>query len=162
MVGDEAVIRRYLRVIKAEEQSRLSIQHTDVEVAMDESPVQALRSKKETSSMGMALNLVKQGEVQACVSAGNTGALMVLARFILRTLANIDRPALIHALPTALHLIRCVRVLDLGANVDSTPEQLVEFAVMGSVLTRAVENTEKPSCCPIECRHRGNQRQRTC
>lgn len=144
LVGDEVVIRRYLRAVKAEEQSRLCIHHTDVEVAMDESPVQALRSKKETSSMGIALNLVKQGKAQACVSAGNTGALMVLARFILRTLANIDRPALIHALPTALPN-QCVRVLDLGANVDSTPEQLVEFAVMGSVLTRAVGNIEKPS-----------------
>ncbi|MCD6055449.1 MAG: plsX [Gammaproteobacteria bacterium] len=144
LVGDEAVIRRYLRAIKADTHERLSIHHTDVFVAMDESPVQALRSKKETSSMGIALNLVKQGQAQACVSAGNTGALMVLARFILRTLANIDRPALIHALPTSLP-DKCVRVLDLGANVDSSPEQLVEFAVMGSVLTRAVDNIEKPT-----------------
>lgn len=144
LVGDAAVIRRYLRAIKADEHDRLQIKHTDVQVAMDESPVQALRNKKDTSSMGMALSLVKTGEAQACVSAGNTGALMVLARFILRTLANIDRPALAHALPT-MFPERCVRVLDLGANVDSTPEQLVEFAVMGSVLSRSVDNIDNPT-----------------
>ena len=117
------------------------IQHASEEIAMDESPSQALRSKKD-SSMRVAINLVKEGRAQACVSAGNTGALMAIARFVLKTLPGIDRPAIITAFPTKSN--QEVRVLDLGANVDSSPEHLYQFAVMGSVLASAVDNMPQP------------------
>ena len=112
------------------------------EVAMDESPSQAMRSKKD-SSMRVAINLVKEGRAQACVSAGNTGALMATARFVLKTLPGIDRPAIITAFPTKT--AREIRVLDLGANVDSSADNLYQFAVMGSVLASAADNIEKPT-----------------
>jgi glycerol-3-phosphate acyltransferase PlsX len=106
---------------------------------MDESPAQALRVKKD-SSMRVAINLVKHGEADACVSAGNTGALMATARFVLKTLPGIDRPAICTTLPTVRGY---VQVLDLGANVDSKAEHLLQFAVMGSVLA-AVNGIERP------------------
>ena len=92
--------------------------------------------------MRVALDLVKAGTVQACVSAGNTGALMAMGRFVLKTLPGIDRPAIIVALPT---IKGHTHMLDLGANVDSSAETLFQFAVMGSILTRAVDNIESPS-----------------
>jgi glycerol-3-phosphate acyltransferase PlsX len=106
-------------------------------VQMDESPSAALRGKKD-SSMRVAINLVKEGVAHACVSAGNTGALMATARFVLKTLPGIDRPAIIAALAT---IKGHTHVLD----VDSSAEHLFEFAVMGAVLTSAVENIERPS-----------------
>jgi glycerol-3-phosphate acyltransferase PlsX len=112
-------------------------------VAMDESPATALRTKKD-SSMRVAIDLVKRGEAGACVSAGNTGALMATARFVLKTLPGIDRPAIITAWPT---MRGHVHVLDLGANVDSTPEQLFQFGVMGSLLVEALENKPRPKVC---------------
>lgn len=120
----------------------LSLRHATQQVTMDEPPSVALRSKKD-SSMRVAINLVKEGVAQACVSAGNTGALMATARFVLKTLPGIDRPAIVAALPT-IHPTTKVRVLDLGANVDSTAEHLFQFAVMGSVLTTAIDGLEKP------------------
>jgi len=119
---------------------RLEVRHASEVVAMDESPAHALRSKKN-SSMRVAIDLVKEGEAQACVSAGNTGALMATARFVLRTLPGIDRPAIIGAVPT---MRGHVHVLDLGANVDSTPELLLQFGVMGSILVRCLENRDQP------------------
>ncbi len=107
---------------------------------MDEPPAQALRTKKD-SSMRVAINLVKTGDAQACVSAGNTGALMATARFVLKTLPGIDRPAIIATLPT-IH--GHVHVLDLGANVDCTAEQLLQFAIMGSILVSSVEDNPRP------------------
>ncbi|MCB1808777.1 MAG: phosphate acyltransferase, partial [Candidatus Competibacteraceae bacterium] len=96
---------------------------------------------KKESSMRVGINLVKQGEADACVSAGNTGALMATARFVLKTLPGIDRPAICTSLPsTRGH----VHVLDLGANVDSKAEHLLQFAVMGSVLATAVDNRDNP------------------
>ena len=121
--------------------NRFEIQHASEEIAMDESPSQALRSKKD-SSMRVAINCVKEGRAQACVSAGNTGALMATARFVLKTLPGIDRPAIISAFPTRTD--REMRILDLGANVDSSPEHLYQFAVMGSVLVSAAENIARP------------------
>src|SRR3990167_3761008 len=118
------------------------IQHASEEIAMDESPSQALRSKKD-SSMRVAINLVKEGRAQACVSAGNTGALMAIARFVLKTLPGIDRPAIISTFPTR-HPNKNMRMLDLGANVDSSAEHLLQFAVMGSVLTEAIDNISHP------------------
>jgi len=100
--------------------------------------------KKKDSSMRVAINLVKQGEAQACVSAGNTGALMATARFVLKTIQGINRPAIISTLPCE-DRSATVHVLDLGANVDSSPEMLVQFAVMGSVLTEYVDQKSSPS-----------------
>ena len=122
------------------ESARLRIEPASEVVGMDERPAQALRGKKD-SSMRVALNLVKQGAAQAAVSAGNTGALMATARFVLKTLPGIDRPAIVTILPT-MH--NHVHVLDLGANVDCTAEQLRQFAIMGSILVSAVEGTARP------------------
>jgi glycerol-3-phosphate acyltransferase PlsX len=108
---------------------------------MDESPALALRGKKN-SSMRVALNLVKSGAAQACVSAGNTGALIATSRFVLKTLPGIDRPALAVVLPT---MRGHTYVLDLGANVDCSPEHLLQFGVMGATLVATVENKERPS-----------------
>jgi glycerol-3-phosphate acyltransferase PlsX len=119
---------------------RLSIRHASQEVAMDDPPSKALRNKKD-SSMRVAVDLVKSGEAQACVSAGNTGALMATARFVLKTLPNVDRPAIITAVPSQQG---STHVLDLGANVDCTAEHLFQFAVMGSELVTAVEGIAAP------------------
>jgi glycerol-3-phosphate acyltransferase PlsX len=119
----------------------VSIQACSEVVAMDEPPADALRKKKD-SSMRVAVNLVKDGTAQACVSAGNTGALMAIARFVLKTLPGIDRPAIASQLPTRKGV---TTALDLGANVNCTAEQLVQFAVMGSALATAVEGIERPT-----------------
>jgi glycerol-3-phosphate acyltransferase PlsX len=109
-------------------------------VTMDERPADALR-KKKNSSLRIAINLVKDGEADACVSAGNTGALMATARFVLKTLPGIDRPAIMTAVPTKSgHL----HMLDLGANSDCTSEHLFQFAVMGSVVAAQIENIPEP------------------
>jgi glycerol-3-phosphate acyltransferase PlsX len=107
---------------------------------MDESPSKALRNKKD-SSMRVAVNLVKSGEAHACVSAGNTGALMATARFVLKTLPLVDRPAIITAVPS---LQGQTHMLDLGANVDCSAQHLFQFAVMGSELVTAVAGIETP------------------
>ena len=122
-------------------ENRWEIVHASEEVAMDESPSQALRNKKD-SSMRVAINLVKEGRAKACVSAGNTGALMATARYVLKTLPGIDRPAIIASFPTKNK--NQVRVLDLGANVDSGPENLYQFGVMGSILASAADNISNP------------------
>ena len=125
-------------------------------VDMDEPPADALRRKKD-SSMRVAINLVHRGEAQACVSAGNTGALMAIARFVLKTLPGIDRPAIASQLPTQKGV---VTVLDLGANVNCSPEQLVQFAAMGSALVSAVDGIERPTVGPAQHRRGGHQGQR--
>ena len=141
LVGQQDVLVEELLTHRATVSERLAIHHASQTVEMDELPSQALRGKKD-SSMRVAINLVKEGVADACVSAGNTGALMATARFVLKTLPGIDRPAIITALPT---IKGHTHVLDLGANVDTTAEHLFEFAVMGSVLTSAVENIERPT-----------------
>ncbi len=138
LVGEREVLERELGGAAAG--GRLSVHHASQKVEMDEAPALALRNKKD-SSMRVAIDLVKQGRAHACVSAGNTGALMATARFVLKTLPGIDRPAIITALPT---MNGHTHMLDLGANVDSTPEQLLQFAVMGSVLVSAVDNNPQP------------------
>ncbi len=110
-------------------------------VAMDEPPAEALRKKKD-SSLRVAVDLVKDQTAQACVSAGNTGALMGIARFVLKTLPGIDRPAIASQLPTHRGV---TTVLDLGANVHCSAEQLVQFAAMGSALVSAVDGIERPT-----------------
>jgi glycerol-3-phosphate acyltransferase PlsX len=121
---------------------RLRVQAASEVVGMDESPVQALRFKKD-SSMRVAINLVKSGEANACVSAGNTGALMATSSFVLKTIAGIDRPAICSVLPNMQG--GYTYVLDLGANVDCTPEQLLQFGVMGAMLVAALDHKERPS-----------------
>ncbi len=123
--------------------NQITLHHCTQTVAMDEPPAQALRYKKD-SSMRVAINLVKEGKAQACVSAGNTGALMATARFVLKTLPGVDRPAIIAQFPTEIG-DKNVYVLDLGANVDSKPENLLQFAVMGSVLVHYVHRVQHPS-----------------
>ncbi len=141
LVGDEGQLSGELSRNSAAVSERLTIHHASQVVAMDEAPSSALRGKKD-SSMRVAINLVKQGDARACISAGNTGALMATARFVLKTLEGIDRPALITALPT---MKGHSHMLDLGANVDSSAEVLYQFAVMGSVLTSAVDNNPEPT-----------------
>jgi glycerol-3-phosphate acyltransferase PlsX len=120
---------------------RLRLREATQVVGMDEPPAQALRMKKD-SSMRVAVNLVKAGEAQACVSAGNTGALMAISRFVLKTLPGIDRPAIATVLPNMRG--GYTTMLDLGANVDCTPEQLMQFGVMGAMLVAALEHDERP------------------
>ncbi len=143
LVGPRELIESDLARHQAGVNERMSIQHASEIVGMDEPPAQALRTKKD-SSMRVAINLVKNGTAQACVSAGNTGALMATARFVLRTLPGIDRPAIITAWPT---MRGHIHILDLGANVDSTPEQLLQFGVMGSLLVSALEGKPNPKVC---------------
>lgn len=142
LVGDEATLTSALATHQSVDSSRIVIHHASEVVGMDESPVVALRSKKD-SSMRVAVNLVKDGQAQAAVSAGNTGALMAISRYVLKTLPGVDRPAILSRFPTTKG-DRIFRMLDLGANVDSTPEQLLQFALLGSLLTQAVDNNPSP------------------
>jgi glycerol-3-phosphate acyltransferase PlsX len=142
LVGDSSQLNAQLAQHDAQTNERLVIQHASEQVAMDEPPSQALRNKKD-SSMRVAIDMVKQGKVQACVSAGNTGALMAIARFVLKTLPGIDRPAILAKLPTVIP-DKPVRVLDLGANIDSSADNLFQFAIMGAVLAEAVDNISSP------------------
>ena len=142
LVGAENSIKQELnKQSDTFDSRRLSVQNATQVVGMDESPSLALRKKKD-SSMRVAINLVKEGKTQACVSAGNTGALMATARFVLKTLPGIDRPAIVSALPrTNGH----GHLLDLGANVDSTAEMLLQFGVMGSILVKSLEKKSNPT-----------------
>jgi phosphate acyltransferase len=142
LVGNEKILREYLQKSAVADHPRLKIQHASEVVAMDESPALALRNKKD-SSMRVAIDLVKEKRAHACVSAGNTGALMATARFVLKTISGIDRPAIITSFPTT-QPNRIVRMLDLGANVDCTPEHLLQFAVMGSIVASAVSGIHSP------------------
>jgi glycerol-3-phosphate acyltransferase PlsX len=121
----------------------LIIKHASQIVEMDESPSLALRNKKD-SSMRVAIDLVKNGMADACVSAGNTGALMATARYVLKTLPGIDRPAICSTLPSTRSRGH-THMLDLGANVGSSPKHLFQFAVMGSTLVSAMEHIERPT-----------------
>ncbi len=141
LVGDQQILETEIGRHHSDVKDRLRVHHASQVVGMDELPSQALRGKKD-SSMRVAINLVKEGVAQACVSAGNTGALMATARFVLKTLPGIDRPAILTALPT---IRGHSYVLDLGANIDSGAENLYEFAVMGAVLAQTVGNIAKPS-----------------
>jgi len=140
MVGDEAVLSGLLSEALVEFKDRIRIQHASQVVDMDEPPQKALKNKKD-SSMRVAINLVKEGQADACVSAGNTGALMATARFVLKMIPGIERPAIISTLPS---VFGHTHVLDLGANVDSSAEHLYQFAVMGEEVVKAVENIQRP------------------
>lgn len=141
LVGDQNQVSSHLKKNNPDNPLQFTIMHASEVVGMDELPSHAMRNKKD-SSMRVAINLIKEGQAQACVSAGNTGALMATARFVLKTLPGIDRPAIIAELPT-LH--GKTRVIDLGANVDSCAEHLFQFAVMGSALIQALEKKTRPS-----------------
>ncbi|HYW03098.1 MAG TPA: phosphate acyltransferase PlsX [Gammaproteobacteria bacterium] len=140
LVGDEGVLREALERNGAGTGPSLSIRHASQTVGMDEPPSKALRNKKD-SSMRVAIDLVKEGSADACVSAGNTGALMATARFVLKTIGGIDRPAISSAIPS---IYGHTYMLDLGANTECTPEQLFQFAAMGSVLVTAVNSIDAP------------------
>lgn len=144
LVGDEQAIKKELGDNAEKLSSRIQTQHATQVVGSDEAPSLALRGKKD-SSMRIAINLVKEGKAQASVSAGNTGALMATARFVLKTLPGIDRPAICSAIPNLNNPTGFTHVLDLGANVDSSAESLLEFAFMGDALTEAVFDLESPT-----------------
>jgi glycerol-3-phosphate acyltransferase PlsX len=141
-VGDKDIITKKLaKYNTAKLNNRFEIIHASEVVAMDDKPSIALRRKKD-SSMRVAINLVKENAAAACVSAGNTGALMAISRFVLKTIRGIDRPAIMAKLPT--HKGH-THMLDLGANVDSNAKDLLEFAVMGSVAVSETEDINKPT-----------------
>jgi glycerol-3-phosphate acyltransferase PlsX len=142
-VGDEKGIQEELNKSSIYKTflDRISITHASEVINMDDSPSTALRHKKD-SSMRVAIDLIENGTVDACVSAGNTGALMAIARFILKTIEGVDRPAIMGSFPT---LNGHIHVLDLGANVDSKPETLLQFAFMGSITVQNTENIPNPT-----------------
>ena len=141
LVGDKTLLSAGLEAAGASNNPGLKIHHASQQVEMDELPSSALRNKKD-SSMRVALNLVKEGTADACVSAGNTGALMATSRFVLKMLPGITRPAICTALPsTKTH----TWMLDLGANVECDAEHLFQFALMGSVLAAAVDGNKRPT-----------------
>jgi glycerol-3-phosphate acyltransferase PlsX len=141
LVGDEGLLTAELEKHGLQVGDRIRIRHASEVVEMGDLPVVALKQKKD-SSMRVAINLVKEGEVQACVSAGNTGALMATSKFVLKTIRGISRPAICTILPgIAGHTY----MLDLGANLECTPENLAEFALMGSVLAQSVEGIDNPT-----------------
>jgi phosphate acyltransferase len=137
LVGDQASI---LSQLEYSQRDRFQLVHAPGVVTMDEKPSHALRKNKQ-SSMRVAIDLLQQGRVDAVVSAGNTGALMAIGCFVLKTLPGIDRPAICSSFPTVdghCHL------LDLGASVDSSAVQLYQFALMGSALSSAIDGIERP------------------
>jgi len=142
LVGLEDVVRAELKKCKADKHPRLSVVHASEVVAMDD-PIEIALRKKKDSSMRVAIEMVKDGKAHACVSAGNTGALMAVSRYVLKTMAGVDRPAICSIVPNQKG--GPTYMLDLGANVDCEPHHLHQFAVMGSVLVSAMERIERPT-----------------
>jgi glycerol-3-phosphate acyltransferase PlsX len=142
LVGREEELRAELKKHHADSNPRLSVKNATEVVAMDDPVEVALRRKKD-SSMRVAIELVKDGTANACVSAGNTGALMAVSRYVLKTMADVDRPAICSILPNELG--KPTYMLDLGANVDCEPHHLHQFAIMGSVLCSAMEGVKRPT-----------------
>lgn len=141
LVGDQAALQAQLARVGRGGGPRVSVRHTSEVVAMDEQPALALRGKRD-SSMRVAIDLVKAGDANAAVSAGNTGALMAMSRFVLKMLPGIDRPAIVSVLPA---MSGSTYMLDLGANVDCEPEHLLQFGMMGASLVSAVEHKDRPT-----------------
>lgn len=139
LVGLEETIRPLLATAK--NQDRITVRHASQIVGMDEGPALALKNKKD-SSMRVAINLVKDGSADASISAGNTGALMAISRFVLKMLPEIDRPAICSILPS---LKGHTYMLDLGANVDCSAEHLLQFGIMGSTLVSVIEHKPRPT-----------------
>lgn len=134
LVGSSEILKPYLQKLSVQEDSRVHIIHAPEVIAMDEKPLKALRSKPQ-SSMRLSLELVRDGKAKACISAGNTGALMALATVLIGTLPGIERPAIVAELPNQKG--GETYMLDLGANIEASAEQLTSFAIMGSVLAEA-------------------------
>lgn len=145
LFGDYSKIEKQLESSRLKKQhparKRLQIIASDNDVEMSDQPAIALKSKK-TSSMRLALEAVRDGQANACVSAGNTGALMAISRFILKMLPGIDRPAIISAIPTLKN--DHVYMLDLGANVDCDEKRLTQFAIMGDQLAKCLDKDQSP------------------
>lgn len=141
LVGQQDALEKQIEIHQLSAERRLSIRHASEIVSMDELPALALKKKKD-SSMRVAINLVKEGFVGACISAGNTGALMATSKFVLKTLPGISRPAICTSLPT---VNGHTHMLDLGANIDCSAEHLMQFAIMGSVLAQSVDENPSPS-----------------
>jgi glycerol-3-phosphate acyltransferase PlsX len=141
LVGLEDQVRAELKKHHADNNPRLKIKHATEVVAMDDPIEVALRRKKD-SSMRVAIELVKDGQADVCVSAGNTGALMAISRYVLKTMADVDRPAICSIMPNQKG--SPTYMLDLGANVDCEPHHLHQFAIMGAVLFQAMEG-RRPS-----------------
>ena len=133
LVGQAPVLEELIALHPGVDRARLQVEHASEVIGMDERPTHALRGKPD-ASMRVMLELVRSGRAKACVSAGNTGALMALSLYVLKPLPGIDRPAMVTAVPTARGVCH---LLDLGANVDCSAEQLYQFAVMGSVAAEA-------------------------
>jgi glycerol-3-phosphate acyltransferase PlsX len=142
LVGREEELRAELKKCHAEHHPRLALKNATEVVAMDDPVEVALRRKKD-SSMRVAIELVKEGAAQVCVSAGNTGALMAVSRYVLKTMPGVDRPAICSILPNEQG--KPTYMLDLGANVDCEPHHLHQFAIMGSVLFSAMEGVKRPT-----------------
>ena len=142
LVGPKDRIDEALSRASGADRSRIEVRHASEVVSMDDPPAVALRSKRD-SSMRVAIELVKSGEADACVSAGNTGALMAISRFVLKMLEGIDRPAIATQLPNRTG--GTTTMLDLGANVDCEPPHYLQFGIMGSALVTALEGKPRPS-----------------
>jgi glycerol-3-phosphate acyltransferase PlsX len=142
LVGQKDAIEQALTKSRTVDSTRIEVRHASEVVAMDDPPAAALRSKRD-SSMRVAIELVKSGDADACVSAGNTGALMAISRFVLKMQPGIDRPAIATQLPNQTG--GTTTMLDLGANVDCEPRHLLQFAVMGAALVTALEGKERPT-----------------
>ncbi|MFN3629634.1 MAG: phosphate acyltransferase PlsX [Casimicrobiaceae bacterium] len=148
LVATRASLAQVSSVIPSDLRRRVDTLEADEVVGMDEPPAQALKNKKR-STMRLAVDAVKAGKAQACVSAGNTGALMATARFVLKTLPGIDRPAIASVMPT--HSGHDASgdggavMLDLGANAECTPEHLLQFAIMGSALASVIMGKDRPT-----------------
>ena len=146
LVGDEKKIKYAVRKHRLPS-SRFKIVHSEEEVLMDDEPIYAMKNKKK-SSMRIAINLVKDGEADACISAGNTGALMATAKFVLKTLPGIDRPALISVMPgirkNGSLKMTTTYMLDLGANIGCSVENLCQFAMMGTILSQKIKKVKSP------------------
>ncbi len=142
LVGQKDAIDQALAKSRTVDSTRIEVRHASEVVAMDDPPAPALRSKRD-SSMRVAIELVKSGDADACVRAGNTGALMAISRFVLKMQPGIDRPAIATQLPNQTG--GTTTMLDLGANVDCEPRHLLQFAVMGAALVTALEGKERPT-----------------
>lgn len=140
LVGKEDEIRAYTAEHNVDINEHLAVHHASEIVGSHDDPAMAMRKKKD-SSMRVAINLVHQGDAQAIVSAGNTGALMATAKFVLKTVPGISRPAICTTIPS---MTGHTHMLDLGANADCTADNLLQFAIMGSVLAEAMENIKDP------------------
>jgi len=140
LVGDQDIIKQSLESIDISLKERITIIHTKEFIKMDEDILSAIRNKKQ-SSMRLSINRVKNNEAHACVSAGNTGALMSLSKIILKTIDGIDRPAICTSLPTKK---KFMQVLDLGANIECNAQNLYQFAVMGSSVVKSLEISDNP------------------